>query len=125
MVKAKQPTRRLYMWGHVFARWEQNAALREQAGQALEGLVAVQLELGKWASAGPLILSQLSRGSDLGAATRDRFLTWAANAAEQALREGNRPEALRLLKEARASLPAGDKLAETYDRLEKAAGAKP
>ena len=34
-------------------------------------------------------------------------------------------EALRLLKEARPSLPAGDKLTETFDQLEKQAGAKP
>ena len=124
MITAKQSSRRLQMWGRVYTRWEQTPAYKEQAGKALEGLIVVQLELGKWASAGPLIQGMLAR-ADLGVVTRGRCLVWTTQAAELAIREGNRAEGLRLLKEARPSLPAGDKLTETFDQLEKLAGAKP
>ena len=124
MIAAKQSSRRLQMWGRLYTRWEQNKALEVQTGKALEGLIGVQLELGKWASAGPLIQGMLAR-ADLAAPTRGRCLTWTTQAAELAIREGNRAEGLRLLKEARPSLPAGDKLTETFDLLEKQAGARP
>ena len=125
LVTAKQSSRRLQLWGRLYTRWEQNPALKEQTGKALQGLIAVQLELGKWASAAPLIQGTLARGADLDAVTRTRCLAWTAQAAELAIREGNRAEASRLLKEARPSLVAGDKLTETFDQLEKLAGAKP
>jgi len=125
MIAAKQSSRRLQMWGRLTARWEQNPAMKEQAAKALEGLIVVQIELGKWASAGALIQGMLARGAELAPATRERCLGWAAQAAELAIREGNRAEAIRLLKEARPSLSAGDKLTDTFDQLEKLAGAKP
>jgi HEAT repeat protein len=125
MITAKQSSRRLQMWGRLYTRWEQNPALKEETAKALEGLIVVQLELGKWASAGALIQGMLARGAELPAATRERCLGWATQAADLAIREGSRAEALRLLKEARPSLPTGDKLIATFDQLEKLAGAKP
>ena len=61
MISAKQSSRRLQMWGRLATQWEQNPALKEQAGKALEGLIVVQLELGKWASVGALFSSASSR----------------------------------------------------------------
>ncbi|MFO0844963.1 MAG: HEAT repeat domain-containing protein [Gemmataceae bacterium] len=121
---AKQDTRRVQLWSKVHARWDQVATTRDQAAVALEGLARAHLDLGKWSAAAPLLQGLLSRGGEA-EALRSRCLKALAEAAGLALKEGHRAEALRLVREARAYLAKGDKLAEEFDKLEKQAGAQP
>ena len=82
-----------------------------------------QIDLGKWSAAGPLVQNLLSR-SDGGEAVRGRCLRWLLQIAEMALKEGNRGEALRIIQDARAYLPRGDKLTDAFDKVEKQASRK-
>jgi hypothetical protein len=118
----KQDARRVQLWAKVYARWDQVAATRDHATVALEALAKAHLDLGKWASAAPLFQTLLARGD--GEGQRPRCLKAIADVAELAMKEGHRSDALRILREARGYLAAGDKLGETFDRLEKQAAGK-
>jgi HEAT repeat protein len=124
LADAGQGPRRAQLWARVHARWEQPGTMREQATQALEGLTAVQIELGKWAAAAPLAQALLARSGETGEAGRTRGLRLLAQVAEQALKEGNRAEALRLVQEARGYLGKGDRLAATFEKLHRQAAGK-
>lgn len=118
----KQDARRVQLWAKVYARWDQVAATRDQATVALEGLAKAHLDLGKWSAAAPLLQTLLSRGD--GEGLRGRCLKALAASAELALKENNRAEALRIVRESRPYLAKGDKLGETFDKLEKQASTK-
>jgi HEAT repeat protein len=121
--ESKQPSRRVQLLARVFARWDQRGDTREAATKALESLVAVQLESGKWASAGPLAQNLLARATE-GDGLRDRCLKWMLKIAELALQEGNPAEATRLAQEARGYLGKNDPRSEAFARIEKQAARK-
>ena len=57
-------------------------------------------------------------GSDM---DQDRRLRWLLEVGEQALKEGNRPEALRAVREAQPLLGKREALAGEFEKLEKLA----
>jgi hypothetical protein len=119
--EARQGARRVQVLARVYARWDQQADLKAPATRALEALVQAQIDLGKWSTAAPLVQNLLSRNADGGEAARARCLRWLLEIGELALKEGNRAEVLRIVQDARAYLSRGDKLSESFDRLEKLA----
>jgi HEAT repeat protein len=122
LTEAKQGPRRLQLDSEVVARWQKRADTRTLVTPAQELLVQAQLELGKWSGAFPVIRELLARqGTE--AETTQR-LRWLLSVGEQALQEGNRPEAQRAVQEARAFLPSTGALAESFDKLAKQAGVR-
>jgi HEAT repeat protein len=125
MATAKMPTRRVQLWARVYSRWEQSGMLREQATQALEGLVQAEIAAGKWATARPLIQSLLARSNDMGETTRSKYLKWVLQIGRMALSEGNKSEALRLVQEAKPYLVRGERVSEEFESFEKELGRTP
>jgi hypothetical protein len=82
-------------------------------------LIEAYLELGKWGSAAPVVRELLARPAE--EADTDRRLRWMLTVGEQALHEGNRKEALKAVQAARPYLPKAGAVAESFQRLEKAA----
>jgi hypothetical protein len=123
LAQARQPEKRLAMLAQVAARWQQRPETRASAGRAQEALVQGLLEEGRWSAAGPLARDLLLRAGN--EAERARRLGWLLRVGEQALKEGNRAEALRAVQEAQPHLPRTGKLAEGFERLERLACRKP
>lgn len=119
LAAAGQGPRRLQLLGEASARWQKDPEARTAAGHALETLVQVQLELGKWSAAAPLVRDLLT--SPGGEAAMDQRLRWLLAIGEQALREGNRAEAMRAVQVAQPYLSRGGKLARSFDALAKKA----
>jgi HEAT repeat protein len=122
--EAHQGGRRVQLLARVYARWDQRGDRKEPATRALESLVQAQIDLGRWSAAAPLAQNLLARNADGGESARRRCLGWVVQAAELALKEGRRGEALRILQDARAYVTRGDKLGEAFDKLEKQASRK-
>jgi HEAT repeat protein len=95
---------------------EESAALVVPAEEAL---VQAQLQQNKWAAGLPVIRELLAQpGSD---SELTRRLRWLHTAGEQALKEGNKPEALRVVQDAQAFLPRCRTLVDDFERLQKQA----
>jgi HEAT repeat protein len=118
--EAHQETRRLHLLTVVAARWQQVAETKALAVRVQESLVQAQLDQGKWSAAAPVVRELLAQASS--ETQLSQRLNWQLQIGEQALREGNRAEALRAVKEAQAYLPRARKLAEAFEKLEKRAG---
>ena len=117
LAQARQGPRRLQLLGEAAGRWQKQPDLKDVAGPAQEMLIAACLEQRKWGSACAALRELLARPA--GEAETDR-LHWLLTAGEQALREGNRAEALR--GEGRPAPPAAVRPpGEGFDKLEKAA----
>jgi hypothetical protein len=82
-------------------------------------LAAAKLDEGKWQAAVPLLRDLLGRSEE--PALREQALRGLLRAGEQALKAGDPAQVRRLLQEVRPYLPAGGKLADEFDRLEKRA----
>jgi hypothetical protein len=108
-------------WAKIYSRWERLGTMRDQATRALERLAQVQIDLGKWSAAAPLWQTLLSRSEEGTEGLKTRCLRTLLSIAEHTLKEGNRAEAVRILKEARGYLVKGDKLAEAFETLQKQA----
>jgi HEAT repeat protein len=119
LAEAKQQVRRLHLLTQVSARWQQRPDTRVAAGRAQEALVRAELECGKWSAAAPRLRELLARPAD--DAELAQRLRWLLEVGEQALKEGNRAEALRVVQEAQPHLRRAGKLAEEFERLEKQA----
>jgi HEAT repeat protein len=117
--EAGQASRRLQLLSEVCNRWQKREETRAQAGPVAETLVQAQLEQGKWTAAFPLVRDLLARPG--GDAEAERYLRWLLQVGEQALRDGNRAEALRAAQEAQPHLPRGKGMAGEFERLEKQA----
>jgi HEAT repeat protein len=119
LAEAKQGARRLQLWGEIYSHWQKRADAKAFAPAALEALIQVQLEQGRWAAALPLVRDQLGRpGTD---AEVDKRLRWLHSAGEQALREGNLPEAQRVIEEAQPFLSRRTLWAGEFEKLQKQA----
>jgi len=119
LAESKQGPRRLQLLGETSTRWQKREESRPVAGSAYEALVQAQLEEGKWATAFPSVREMLARpGND---ADLDRRLRWLLTVGQQALREGNRAEALHVVQEAQPFLTRKVALAADFEKLEKQA----
>lgn len=119
LADAKQGGRRLQLLCAVIEAWKKNDDTRARAAAVTEELVQAQLEEGKWMAAFPVVRDLLKQpGTDADVARR---LGWLLAVGEQALKDGNRAEALRVVQEAQAFLSRGQALADDFERLAKEA----
>jgi HEAT repeat protein len=115
LVKARQGARRAQLWQEVVQRWRKREDTKGPISDAQEFLVQAQLDQGRWAAAFAVLRELLARpGSD---AEVERRLRWLLTVGQQALKEGNRAEVLRVTQEARAFLARRDELASQFDKL--------
>lgn len=124
LAETKQEARRIQLWTKLHTRWEQITTMREQALVALEGLAVAYLDQGKWATAAPLLQTLLSRTTESQETLRGRCLKAITEAARLGLKEEKHAEVLRLLQESRSYVGKSDKLADTFEKLEKEASKK-
>lgn len=120
LIEAHQETRQLQLLAAVVEAWKKRGEASALVIPAMESLVQAQLQQGKWSAALPLtreLLAQ-SASSDVDVTRR---LRWFLAAGEQALKEGNRAEALRVVQDALTFLPRSRSLAAEFERLEKQA----
>ena len=115
LTAAKQGPRRLQLLADVAARWRKRPPTRPAALAAQEMLVQAQLDHGKWAAAFPLVRELLARPATEAELTQR--LRWLLAVGEQALREGNRDEARRAVREARPFLARNGQLADAFAKL--------
>jgi hypothetical protein len=118
LTAAHQPTRRVQMLAAVSHRWRSRPETQTAGVKAEEALVQAQLELGRWSAAVPLVRDLLARSEDADLPNR---LAWLVVIGEQALKEGNRAEALRMVQEAQPYLKRASKMADQFEKLEKLA----
>jgi hypothetical protein len=103
----------------ISERWRKADITKLLLVPATEFLVEAQLDQGKWALALPLIRELLTRpGSD---ADLDRRLRFLCLAGDRALADGNRGEALRIVRDAEPYLGRSGTLAADFETLEKRA----
>jgi HEAT repeat protein len=122
LTTAKQGARRLQLLTEVVARWQKGEETKTVASAAQETLIQAELEMGKWAAAFPLVRELLARpGSE---ADLQQRLSWLLTVGEQALKEGNRAEAQRAVREAQPYLPRSGDLTQAFEKLDKQAGPK-
>ncbi len=119
LAEANQGPRRLQLLTDVATRWKNATPTKTVARAVMEDLVQVQLDQGKWAAALPVVHELLAQGGN--DAETARRLRWLLTVGTQALREGNRAEALHAVQEARPWLARQDALAAEFDKLEKRA----
>jgi HEAT repeat protein len=119
---AKQYARRLQMLSEVANRWQKGAERPDSASAALEMLVQAQLEQGKWTAAFPQVRELLARPAN--DAEILQRLRWLQAVGEQALRDGNRAEAIRAVQEAHPYLQRAAGLSAAFEKLERQATAK-
>jgi HEAT repeat protein len=119
LAATKQPTRRTQLLADAAARWCKRAETKAQADAALEMLVKAQLEQGKWAAAFPIVRELLAR--PVGEAEINRRLRLLLTVGEQALADGNKAEARRVVQEASAYVPSSGALADAFEKLAKQA----
>jgi HEAT repeat protein len=117
--ESNQAARRLQLLTDVSERWRKAEITRPLLVPATELLIQAQLDQGKSALALPLIRELLARpGTDVDLDRRLRFLLQAG---ERALAEGNRSEALRVVRDAQPYLGRSGVLTTDFERLEKRA----
>jgi hypothetical protein len=122
LTEARLAPRRLQLLTEVVARWQKQTEAKVPVAAAQETLIQAQLDQGKWTAALPHLREALARPG-----TEDevnRRLRWLLAAGEQALQEGNRPEALRAVQDAQPFLPKSGDLAGAFDKLARRASGK-
>jgi HEAT repeat protein len=119
LLKARQGPRRVQLWGEAVSRWRKREDTRSLVVPAQEMLVQAQLEQGRWAAAFTAVRELLARpGSD---AETEKRLRWLLAVGQQALKDGNRAEVLRVTQEAQAYLAKRESLASQFEKLAKQA----
>ena len=122
LTEANQGSRRLQLLTEVCARWKKTEETKALLAAASELLVESQLEQGKWAAAFPLVRELLTRpGNDDEVAKR---LRWLLSIGQLAMKEGNQPEVIHVVREAQPLLTGRPELAAEFSKLEKQAGKK-
>jgi HEAT repeat protein len=120
LAATKQGTRRTQLLADTAARWARRSETKTAADAALELLVKAQLDQGKWQAAFPVVRELLAR--PVGETEINQRLRLLLTVGEQALADGNKAEAQRVVQEASAYLPKTGALAESFDKLAKQAG---
>jgi hypothetical protein len=123
LADADQSGRRLELLSEVSDRWKKTDKMRPAVTGLTEMLVQASLDQGRWAVALPLVRDLLAQTTE--AAELDRRLNWLLKIGERALVEGNRTEALRVVREAQPFLPRSNGMAEEFDKLDRRAKLKP
>jgi HEAT repeat protein len=121
LTEGRQGARRLQLLVAVSTRWVGRMDTRIAGVKVQELLIQAHLEMGKWSAAAPLVRELLARAEDAEVAPR---LGWLLTIGEQALKDGNRHEALRMVQDAQPHLRRAEKLAPDFERLEKLASGK-
>ena len=119
LTDVKQGARRLQLLTEVSGHWQKREDTRALAAAVAELLIPAQLDEGKWAAAFPLVREVLSRPG--GDAELDRRLRWLLTVGEQAFKDGNRQEAMRVVQEVQTYLPRSGGLAGAFEELGKKA----
>jgi HEAT repeat protein len=120
--EAKLEGRRLHLLTEACTRWQKREETRSAADAVVEILVPVQLSQSKWASAYPLVHALLARQADEAAVSKR--LQWLLTIGQQALQEGSKAEALRMVQEAQPFLSRQTTLAGDFEKLDKQARIK-
>jgi HEAT repeat protein len=123
LVGERQGVRRLQLLSEAAVRWQKKDGTRTAADSVVPLLIEAQLEQGKWAAALPLIRELLAKAGGDGEV--DTRLGWLLRAGEQALKDGTRPETLRIIQDAQPLLARRKRLAAEFEDLEKRARAAP
>lgn len=119
LADGNQRPRRVVLLTEVCNRWKKLEAAKALVVPATEILVRALLDEGRWALALPAVRDLLSRsGTD---AEIDRRLHWLLVVGEQALQEGNKPDALHVVQEAQPFLARRPGLTGEFEKLEKRA----
>jgi HEAT repeat protein len=119
LVETRQGARRLQLLTEVYTRWMKRDDTKNLANGLMESLIGIQLEQGKWAAAYPLVREALGRVAD--ERELDKRLRWLLAIGEQAQKEGNRPETLRVVQDAQPYLTRRPGMSSDFERLEKLA----
>jgi hypothetical protein len=119
LMEARQGPRRLQLLNEAFTRWQKREELKTAVATVRETLVQALLEQGKWAAATPLIREMLTL--PISETDQEKCLRWLLTAGQQALKEGNRPEALQAAQQAQAYLRRKPSLAAEFEKLERSA----
>jgi HEAT repeat protein len=119
LVETRQGARRLQLLTEVYTRWMKRDDTKNLANGLMESLIGIQLEQGKWAAAYPLVREALGHTAD--DHELDKRLRWLLVIGEQAQKEGNRPETLRVVQDAQPYLTRRPGMSSDFERLEKLA----
>jgi hypothetical protein len=117
LVDTRQGARRLQLLTEVYTRWLKRDDTKSLASTLVESLIGTQIDQGKWAAAYPLVHELLGRPAD--DHEMEKRLRWLLAVGEQALKEGNRPETLRVVQDAQPFLARRPGLTSEFERLEK------
>ncbi len=119
LTQSNQATRRLQLLNELATRWQQREELRASAASVQELIVRAHLEQGKWLPAFTALHDLLSHPTN--EIDIDQRLGWLREIAELALKDGNRPDVLRAIQDARPLLARRAERTSVFDELEKQA----
>ncbi len=117
--QSNQAGRRIQMLTELATRWQQREDLRSTTAGIQELLVRAHLEQGKWLPAFAALHELLSKPTN--EPDLDQRLAWLREIAELALKDGNRPDVLRAVQDARPLLARRTDRTGVFDELEKQA----
>ena len=116
---ARQASRRIPLLTEAAARWQKREETKKSVTLVQETLVQAQLSQGKWLPVLPIVRELLAA-----AATdneTDRRLRWLLAIGQLALKEGNRQEAQRVVREAQPYLSKRTGLSVEFEKLDREA----
>ena len=117
--QSNQASRRIQLLTELATRWQQREEMRSAGAGIQELLVRAHLEQGKWLPAFAALHEMLGRPTT--EPDVDQRLSWLREIAELALKDGNRPDVLRAVQDARPLLARRSDRASVFDELEKQA----
>lgn len=118
--EARQGSRQLQLLSEVLSRWQRLPEARADLVALQDLLIPVALEQGKWAAALPVLRDALARQAT--PTDQQARLRWLLQAAEQALSEGNKVEALRAGQDGLTFAPKGSPLIAPFEQVVRRAG---
>jgi len=116
---ARQESRRIPLLTEAATRWQKREETKKSVTLVQETLVQAQLSQGKWLPVRPIVRELLAA-----AATdneTDRRLRWLLAIGQLALKEGNRQEAQRVVREAQPYLSKRTDLTVEFEKLDREA----
>ncbi|MFM7540573.1 MAG: HEAT repeat domain-containing protein [Planctomycetota bacterium] len=116
----RQGARQLQMLSEVMARWQRVPEARADMVPLQDMLVPAALEQGKWTVALPVLRDALARQAT--PTEQQARLRWLLQAAEHALAEGNKGEALRAGQDGLTFAPKGSPLIAPFGEVVRRAG---
>ena len=117
--QSNQASRRIQLLTELATRWQQHEDTRSAGAGIQELLVRAHLEQGKWLPAFAALHEILGRPTN--EPDVDQRLSWLREIAELALKDGNRPDVLRAVQDARPLLARRSDRTSVFDDLEKQA----